>query len=344
MDIQATQTALRELLSNLKIQGTVQLDSNFDEQALRVDVKNLNPRLRKQLIDGLEAYPQVELDHEFTTSLAQKAYDVLRHNNPSHYIDLDPNFTKIAFHETTSFGRKVCELVQEVLIGHSHYSNNIWKKEELLNEVKTTLSIEAANAFVLNNDVITSLILDDTRVLDYKPNESITIETDAYRSVLDQHLGEIYGHFHADFTVTAKNEVSVELCCEDGATIYASGIAIITSQDGDKIQTDSDNLCNFLSDEAVKALSPTDYLENALIMLFKVQKFAWAFDDLVAHYNVENNEEFKFKSAFELAVERGFTGTETEWTESLKGQNGIDGAKGESAYDIAVLLGLKVQN
>lgn len=38
------------------------------------------------------------------------------------------------------------------------------------------------------------------------------------------------------------------------------------------------------------------------------------------------------KSAYELAVEAGFTGTETEWLESLTGPIG---PQGESAYEIA---------
>ena len=39
------------------------------------------------------------------------------------------------------------------------------------------------------------------------------------------------------------------------------------------------------------------------------------------------------KSAYEIAVENGFTGTEEEWLETLKGQNG---EAGKSAYEIAV--------
>jgi len=57
------------------------------------------------------------------------------------------------------------------------------------------------------------------------------------------------------------------------------------------------------------------------------------------------------KSAYDIAVESGFTGTEAEWIESLRGQkgdkgdagsNGNDGAMGESgasAYEIAVKNG-----
>ena len=60
------------------------------------------------------------------------------------------------------------------------------------------------------------------------------------------------------------------------------------------------------------------------------------------------------KSAFEIAVEHGFAGTETEWLKSLRGtdgkdglpgkdgkngtdgENGVDGTEGKSAYTIAV--------
>ena len=48
------------------------------------------------------------------------------------------------------------------------------------------------------------------------------------------------------------------------------------------------------------------------------------------------------KSAYEIAVDAGFTGTETEWLESLKGEDGVigaDGADGQSAYEIALEQG-----
>ena len=51
------------------------------------------------------------------------------------------------------------------------------------------------------------------------------------------------------------------------------------------------------------------------------------------------------KSAYDLAVENGFKGTEVEWLSSLKGKSGADGVPGQdgkagkSAYDIAVANG-----
>ena len=51
------------------------------------------------------------------------------------------------------------------------------------------------------------------------------------------------------------------------------------------------------------------------------------------------------KSAYELAVAAGFTGTEAEWLASLKGAKGDDGSKGDdgadgkSAYELAVAAG-----
>lgn len=286
MDLQATQKAVQELLTNFKIEGTVHLDTHFDEHALRVEVKNLNPRLRAQLIETLDAcYPNVELDHQYTPALSQKAYDILRNQNPSHYIDLDPNFNKVAYHEMVSYGRKACELVQEVLTGHSQYSYYLWKKEEMINVDAVNLTVDEANALVLQNDTVISLIFDDVRVLDYTPNEKITIETDAYRSAFDAETGEIYGHFHADFTITAQNEVSVELCSEDGATIYASGLTVITSQDGDNIRTESDRLENVLSEKAIEHLSPSDDLNSAFVALFKRQFIGWAFEDITKRYD-----------------------------------------------------------
>ena len=41
------------------------------------------------------------------------------------------------------------------------------------------------------------------------------------------------------------------------------------------------------------------------------------------------------KSAYELAKDNGYTGTEKQWLESLMGENGKDGASGKSAYELA---------
>lgn len=38
------------------------------------------------------------------------------------------------------------------------------------------------------------------------------------------------------------------------------------------------------------------------------------------------------KSAYEIAIDNGFTGTETEWLESLKGSNGVNGANGTTPH------------
>ena len=47
------------------------------------------------------------------------------------------------------------------------------------------------------------------------------------------------------------------------------------------------------------------------------------------------------KSAYQIAVENGFEGTEEAWLDSLKGQDGEVAHKGESAYEIAVKNGFE---
>ena len=41
------------------------------------------------------------------------------------------------------------------------------------------------------------------------------------------------------------------------------------------------------------------------------------------------------KTAYELAKDNGYSGSESEWLASLKGQNGTDGTNGKSAYELA---------
>ena len=41
------------------------------------------------------------------------------------------------------------------------------------------------------------------------------------------------------------------------------------------------------------------------------------------------------KSAYQVARDNGFEGTETQWLASLRGENGYQGSDGKSAYDIA---------
>lgn len=45
------------------------------------------------------------------------------------------------------------------------------------------------------------------------------------------------------------------------------------------------------------------------------------------------------KSAYELAVEKGYSGTLEQWLVSLNGTNGSNGSNGKSAYELAVELG-----
>ena len=47
------------------------------------------------------------------------------------------------------------------------------------------------------------------------------------------------------------------------------------------------------------------------------------------------------KSAYELAVANGYSGTELEWLASLTGEAGAAGADGKSAYEIAVEKGYR---
>ena len=57
--------------------------------------------------------------------------------------------------------------------------------------------------------------------------------------------------------------------------------------------------------------------------------------------NTEQQEALRGHSAYQLAVDAGFEGTEEEWIESLKGDKGDKGDTGDSAYEEALKNGFK---
>jgi len=58
-----------------------------------------------------------------------------------------------------------------------------------------------------------------------------------------------------------------------------------------------------------------------------------SFDDLLNKPDITASRVADGKSAYEIAVENGFVGTEVEWLASLKGDNGITPVKGEDYFD-----------
>lgn len=57
------------------------------------------------------------------------------------------------------------------------------------------------------------------------------------------------------------------------------------------------------------------------------------------YYCCEGKDGLDGKSAYDIAVENGFTGTEQEWLDSLVGNDGVDGVDGLSAYNIWINQG-----
>ena len=69
-------------------------------------------------------------------------------------------------------------------------------------------------------------------------------------------------------------------------------------------------------------------------------------EELKKALNLENGADGK--SAYEIAVDNGFEGSETEWLESLKGKDGKDGKDAEdvdlSGYATFKYVDLKIDN
>lgn len=64
------------------------------------------------------------------------------------------------------------------------------------------------------------------------------------------------------------------------------------------------------------------------------ERFGVKFDESAEGFNVDFSDikTFRGKSAYEIAVENGFTGTEAEWLQSLHGKDGKDGINGKDGY------------
>ena len=67
----------------------------------------------------------------------------------------------------------------------------------------------------------------------------------------------------------------------------------------------------------------------------------WLTDDQDNRIKAQGIDGTNGKSAYDLAVEKGYSGTLDEWLASLKGSNGNDGDDGKSAYELAVEKGYK---
>ena len=65
----------------------------------------------------------------------------------------------------------------------------------------------------------------------------------------------------------------------------------------------------------------------------------WLTDDQDNRIKAQGIDGTNGKSAYDLAVEKGYSGTLDEWLASLKGSTGNDGNDGKSAYELAVEKG-----
>lgn len=103
----------------------------------------------------------------------------------------------------------------------------------------------------------------------------------------------------------------------------------------------SDNLIERMTykNDIVQLVSVDDYLSIYSIE-GKVVKFCYSEDGAIIFSSVDySTPGSDGASAYEIAVQNGFVGTEQDWLESLKGAKGKDGTDGKSAYQLAVEAG-----
>ena len=100
------------------------------------------------------------------------------------------------------------------------------------------------------------------------------------------------------------------------------------------------------SDKAIESESDFTLLETLIAEVKKLQEQGGITDEQVASavekYLKENPSSAQDgKSAYEIARDNGFEGTETEWLASLKGAKGDKGDKGENGSDYVLTEGDK---
>ena len=77
-----------------------------------------------------------------------------------------------------------------------------------------------------------------------------------------------------------------------------------------------------------------DYMQNHPIEGVTAEEINTAVESYLQNNPIASGEDGK--SAFQIAQDNGFSGTESEWLASLKGAKGDTGTDGKSAYEIAV--------
>lgn len=110
--------------------------------------------------------------------------------------------------------------------------------------------------------------------------------------------------------------------------------ALLTSVQGDKTKPDSvPNFSQLLSSvQEVKTDIPTKVTDLTDADDYATKQYV---DDEIDKASIGGGGE-DGKSAYEIAVENGFKGTETEWLSSLKGAPGTPGQKGEDGFSPTV--------
>ena len=106
--------------------------------------------------------------------------------------------------------------------------------------------------------------------------------------------------------------------------------------DGLNIKKSYSSLSEMNADYSSPATSIGDYVtctENEIIKLYVKTTSTFEY---VGRLSGEDGDGKNGKSAYEIAVEEGFEGTESEWLASLKGDKGDTGITGSGVYGFQV--------
>lgn len=161
------------------------------------------------------------------------------------------------------------------------------------------------------------------------PIKKIIIHTDTPLAVTDVSLKEV-GETTIEKTMSTKLTVKMTQGNDDITGIFTNFRWSRVSSNA-RLDEGWNDAHKFITGGNTLFIYPDDIFNNESIFICRVYDDEWK--EVIGSASIVIQTSVEGKSAYELAVENGFVGTESEWIESLKGTDGKDGIPGPPGPD-----------